>query len=225
MRRAVALELTDDPAVDPVELGRTLADIELGNRWFGGMHPVLEEVAALRPRRLLDVGCGSADIARSLLVRSRRSGESLEITALDRSPAALTIAAARSAREPSIRFVRAEAPSLPFDDGAFDVVTCNLALHHFEPPAAVELLREMRRVAKNVPLVCDLRRSRAAYAAALVFAAMCGSNRLTRNDAPLSVRRAYTEGEARELAREAGWRAPRTKRYPFFRMVLGDWLR
>ena len=222
MRRAVALELTDDRGVDPVELARTLSDIEVGNRWFGGMRPVLAEVSARRPARLLDVGCGSADIARALLAAARRKGLRLEIVALDRSPTALAVAAERTPNEPAIRFLRADAPSLPFVDGAFDVVTCNLALHHFEPPEAVELLKEMRRVARDTPLVCDLRRSYAGYAAALVFAAIFGSNRLTRHDAPLSVRRAYTEKEALQLATRAGWRAPRTKRYPFFRMVLGD---
>jgi hypothetical protein len=47
-------------------------------------------------------------------------------------------------------------------------------------------------------------------------------NRLTRHDAPLSVRRAYDAREALALAREAGWRSPRVEREPFFRMTLVD---
>ncbi len=117
--------------------------------------------------------------------------------------------------------MRAEGESLPYADGAFDVVTCSLALHHFEPPAARALLRELRRVARLTPVVCDLRRSALAYAATWLWSR--GSrNRLTRHDAPLSVRRAYTPGEALALARASGWRAARVRREPFFRMTLCD---
>jgi hypothetical protein len=84
------------------------------------------------------------------------------------------------------------------------------------------LLRELRRVARVAPLVTDLRRSRAAWAGASLLTALCTRNRLTRHDAPLSVLRAYTPREALQLAREAGWRNPRVRQAPFYRMVLTD---
>jgi hypothetical protein len=83
-------------------------------------------------------------------------------------------------------------------------------------------LRELRRVARVAPLVCDLRRSRAGYVAARAFATLFGTSRLTKHDAPLSVRRAYTPAEALDLARAAEWRAPAVRPYPFFRMMLSD---
>jgi hypothetical protein len=67
-----------------------------------------------------------------------------------------------------------------------------------------------------------LRRSPVAFAAAWVWSRAASRNRLTRHDAPLSVRRAYTPGEVRSLARCAGWRAPRVTAQPFFRMLLAD---
>jgi hypothetical protein len=71
-------------------------------------------------------------------------------------------------------------------------------------------------------LVCDLRRSLVAYAAARAYVALLCRNRLTKHDAPLSVRRAYTPREALDLARRAGWPSPRVERRPFFRMMLFD---
>ena len=117
--------------------------------------------------------------------------------------------------------MRADGGALPFGDGAFDVVICTLALHHFEPAGARALLRELRRVARIVPVVCDLRRSALAFAATWLWS-RTSRNRLTRHDAPLSVRRAYTPAEALALARDAGWRAPHVRREPFFRMTLTD---
>jgi len=38
-------------------------------------------------------------------------------------------------------------------------------------------------------------------------------NRLTRHDAPMSARRAYTKEEAAGLAREAGWQKPQAESF------------
>ncbi len=77
MERVSALELMDDPEVDPGELAANFNDIERVNAWFGGARPVVREVFARPVRRLLDVGCGSGDIARALLAEARRRGEAL----------------------------------------------------------------------------------------------------------------------------------------------------
>jgi ubiquinone/menaquinone biosynthesis C-methylase UbiE len=134
----------------------------------------------------------------------------------------LAIARERSAAEPALSFVLGDAVELPFADAAFDVATCHLALHHFEPAAAVRVLSELRRVARVMPIVSDLERSRIGYAAAALFARFVARNRLTKNDAPLSVKRAYTAREVEALARRAGWRRPVVRRTAFFRLLLVD---
>ena len=222
MVRLVASELMDDPQVDGAQLARNFDDIERANRWFGGVEPVLRAVFARGGERLLDVGCGSADIPRALVGEARRRGRRLEVTGLDRSQTVLDIARARSGNDPFLKFVCAEGNALPFDDASFDLTTCNLALHHFEPPEAIALLRELRRVARLTPLVCDLRRSPLGLAAARAYAALFATSPLTRHDAPLSVQRAYTPGEALQLARMAGWRTPQVSPSPFWRMLLYD---
>ncbi|MBV8073892.1 MAG: methyltransferase domain-containing protein [Candidatus Eremiobacteraeota bacterium] len=209
----------DDPVDSIAELEQNLRDIERANRWFGGLDPVAREVARLRPATILDVGCGFADIPRALIRRARRP---LRIVCLDANEQILELARRRSADEPRLSFMRADATALPFGDGSFDVVTCSLSLHHFDPPRARTLLREMRRVAKRSPVVCDLQRSRPAYVATWLYTRLCTRNRLTRHDGPLSVLRAYDPSEALELAREAGWRAPRVRDDRWFRMTVID---
>ena len=222
MRRTVAAELMDDPRVDPAELAENFTDIERANAYFGGTRPVVRGVFGLDARSVLDVGCGSGDIVRALATSARERGRELDITALDVSDAVLGIARARTDPASGIRFVRGDAAALPFADASFDVATCNLALHHFEPPAATAVLRELRRVARVAPFVCDLERSPLGYAATVAFARVIAKNRLTKHDGPLSVKRAYTARELLDLARAAGWRGPRVTRAPFFRLVLTD---
>jgi len=222
MRRIVGRELMDDPGIDPRELAGNFDDIERANRLFGGTRPIVHAVFARATARLLDVGCGSADIPRALLREARTRGRTLAIVGLDSSETVLALARERSRDEPALAFVRADGAALPFADASFDVATCNLALHHFEPPAAIELLRELRRVSRLTPVVCDLVRSRIAYAATALFARFLAKNRLTKHDGPLSVRRAYTVREALGLATQAGWKRPLAKRSAYFRMILTD---
>lgn len=223
MRRAAgALELIDRPVDDPVLLEQNLADIAFANRWFGGIGPIRRELRRCGARSILDVGTGSADVPSALVRDAERRGLDLHATCLDRSEGILAVARRRHRGESSLCFARADGERLPFPDGAFDAAICTLTLHHLEPDAATHVLRELRRVARLTPIVGDLVRSAAAYAATWAFAHVCAASALTRHDAPLSVRRAYTPHEALELARNAGWVAPRVRCEPFFRMTLVD---
>jgi hypothetical protein len=69
-------------------------------------------------------------------------------------------------------------------------------------------------------LVNDLERSWAGYAGAWLFGRLLTSNPMTRNDAPLSVRRAYTRPEALALAHAAGWHGARVRYSVPHRYVL-----
>jgi SAM-dependent methyltransferase len=221
-RAAGQLELMDRPVDAPDELEHNLADIEFANRWLGGIAPIRRAVRQSGARTILDVGSGSGDVPYALVLDGRGRGVDVRATCLDRSEAMLAIARRRTAGDDRLTFVCGQGDRLPFGDASFDVVTCTLALHHFEPPEARALLREMRRVARLTPIVGDLKRSRLAFVATWLYAHAITSNRLTRHDAPLSVRRAYVPAEAIALAREAGWQAPRVRHEPFFRMTLVD---
>jgi SAM-dependent methyltransferase len=212
----------DRPVDAPDELAGNLADIAFANRWLGGIAPIRREVRRAGARTVLDVGSGGGDVPLALVRDGRGQGLDLRVTCLDHSEQMLEIARRRAGAEHRLTFVLGSGERLPFGDASFDVVTCSLALHHFEPEPARALLRELRRVARVTPIVGDLRRSRSAWAATWLYAHVTSRNRITRHDAPLSVRRAYTPGEALTLAREAGWRAPRARRERFFRMTLTD---
>ena len=213
--RVTDRELIDDPIESLDELTANFSDIEAANRWLGGLAIVRSTIPA-GARSVLDVGSGSGDVARAL------SRLGLQVTCLDASAAVLEVARRRSAGWASLDFVCGDGTALPFPDRSFDVVMCNLALHHFDPEPAVQLLRELRRVARLRPVLTDLRRSRLAWAGAWLFSRLVSRNRLTRHDAPLSALRAYTPAEALELAKMAGWRRPRVRAGAFFRMALTD---
>jgi SAM-dependent methyltransferase len=85
--------------------------------------------------------------------------------------------------------VVSRAESLPFADGAFDVVACRTAAHHFADPAAA--VREMARVSRDRVLLVDT-----------VFMGDEVEEAERRRD-PSHVRN-YTEAEWRGLVEDAG---------------------
>ncbi len=212
----------DDPVESLAELEASLADLERANRYLGGVTPLREMIFSRGATSVLDVGCGSADIPLAVASAAQAQGRKISITCTDVSEQMLDIARRRTREHPALRFERADGTALPYADSSFDVVTCDLALHHFAPDHAVSLLGEMRRVARITPIVCDLRRGFLAWLGVWFLAQVATRNRLTRNDGPLSVRRAYTPDEALALARRAGWSKPCVRKTPFFRMLLCD---
>lgn len=89
---------------------------------------------------VLDVGCGTGIVTRHA---AQRVGATGHVTGLDLNPAMLAVA---SRIRPDIEWRRGDAADLPFDDDAFDVVTCQAAAMFF--PDLVAALREMGRVTR-----------------------------------------------------------------------------
>ncbi|HEY3117757.1 MAG TPA: methyltransferase domain-containing protein, partial [Chloroflexota bacterium] len=148
----------------------------------------------------LDVGTGGADIPAALSTSFRATGFPLDLYGVDRSGEILRHAAIGS---PGISLAVAKGESLPFADGTFDATMCSLMLHHLSPSQAVEVLQEMRRVARRGVVINDLVRSLPGLWGAWLFGHLCTANALTRHDAPLSVRRAYSRTEILGLLHQA----------------------
>lgn len=213
-RDAAIRELLDAETIDEAELERNLRDIRFINAVLGWRAYTVRGVAryvrsrGLRACALLDVASGSADMPLAIARWAARSGITARITASDISPQIVRIAARQAAGVAAVRVERQDALNLSYAPASFDLALCTLALHHFDPDAAVTLLRNMARVARHV-LVYDVERSRPAHLGALLLTRTLRMHSMTRHDAPASVRRAYSAGELRELAARAGLREAR----------------
>jgi SAM-dependent methyltransferase len=104
---------------------------------------VLDWVESLSPDWIaLDVACGAAHVAQEVAPRVR------QVVGIDLTPALLRLGAARLAAAGigNVLLQEGDAAALPFTDGAFDLVVCRAALHHFADPAVQ--VAEMARVCR-----------------------------------------------------------------------------
>jgi len=95
-------------------------------------------------QRVLDVGCGPGALTGELVGRFGADA----VVAVDPSPGFVEAAGRRN---PGVDVRRAEAESLPFDDGSFDAALAQLVVHFMTDPAAG--IAEMRRVARGGGIV------------------------------------------------------------------------
>lgn len=201
MRRAEhAVEFLDRP-VPRADREAALRDIDRLNAWFGGYwltQRAIERLTGGAPSStVIDVGGGRGDFARRLARWARRRGRRVRVVVVDRD-------AAVTGQGPDVVAVRADATALPFREGAADVVTASLLLHHLDPDAAVRGLSEMRAAARRGVVVNDLLRTRVTVALVWLATRLFTRHRFARHDGPLSVRRAYAPDELRTLAEKAG---------------------
>jgi ubiquinone/menaquinone biosynthesis C-methylase UbiE len=95
--------------------------------------------------RLLDVGCGTGTLALSLKSRAPEA----EVVGLDADPEVLDRARVK-AREAGleVRFDRALATELPYEDGSFDLILSTLFFHHLTGADKRCTAKEITRVLK-----------------------------------------------------------------------------
>jgi len=215
----------DRPQPVSAELERDLENLRKLNRYFGSysvtLHFMRQWIQSGDRLRITDLATGSGDIPRLIVDHARKVGAKVEIQALDQQAATLEIARKLSVDYPEISFI--EANILEWNPvERCDIVLNSLALHHFSEDHAVRLLRHCRELSRRFVLVSDLRRGFLATVGVYLLTALVFREPMTRIDGRLSAARAFSFAEMHDLAKRAGWKDFRRRKFRFARQAI--WL-
>ena len=219
MKRTVVPELLDSDAGTPAEVADSLADLRSFNRYFGGistMTSMLLRVAARTGQKeisFLDVAGASGDVAKASQEILAEQRISLRPILLDRASSHLATGVAA---------VSGDAFRLPFADSSIDCVGCSLFAHHLEPEEITQFANEALRVARCAVLINDIRRN-LMHLAFVYVAVPFVRSRLTRHDAPVSIRRAHTMNEMRRYLEKSEAKRVEIASHYLFRMAAIAW--
>ena len=238
--RRRGVEILDDPSQNPALAVRSLRDVALANRLFGGRRAILRELRGLVKRALdqheasnratrkrtptsdvtitlLDIGTGLGDIPLAAARETDQVGVRLLTIGLELSPAI-----AKAAESACSYVVVGDSLRLPFADDSVDIVTCSQVLHHFDGAAAERLLRECQRVARVGIVIGELQRSWLAVAGLWCASFLLGFHPVSRHDGIVSILRGFTSPELHRLVRRVTGARVRVHRHLGWR-VTATW--
>jgi 2-polyprenyl-3-methyl-5-hydroxy-6-metoxy-1,4-benzoquinol methylase len=202
-------ELMDDPDCDPATLARTYRRFALVNALVGGWRAawrthVAPALPATGRARVLDLGCGGGDLARSLARWARDDGFDVEVVGVDPDPRAV-VAAERSVPA-GVTFRTASSADLVAAGERFDVVVSNHVLHHLADDERAAFLADSEQLAAVRSVHSDIRRSVTAYRAYATMVPFVSAGTFVRVDGLRSIRRSFTVAELQDVL-PAGWQA------------------
>lgn len=101
---------------------------------------VLSSLVPLGGQRIVELGCGNANLARALLANHPNS----QVTGLEVD--GRQHAKNQASPQPGLSFVAAGAQAIPFPDASFDLALMLKSLHHVPLPLLAQALGEVARV-------------------------------------------------------------------------------
>ena len=212
--RRVSAETLDGLAeTDPAAM-RSRRDLQRIHRVMGTRGMVLSAFSKLaashahgQPLRILELGAGDGSLMLGVAQALGKHAPPVELTLLDRqelvSRATLeSYAGAGWRAEVMVCDIHdwsasPAAPSTGEAAGHWDLIVCNLFLHHFEGPQLHALLAAIESRCDRF-FACEPRRARLALAASHLVG-LIGANAVTREDAVLSVHAGFCGKELTQI--------------------------
>ena len=112
---------------------------------------VIKNVPLKENMKILDICTGTGDMA---ILLSKLFNKKIEIIAVDFSEKMLEIAKKKTANYENIKFIKADALNLQFENGTFDAVFISFGLRNLDD--LNKSIAEMKRVTKNNGFVVNL---------------------------------------------------------------------
>jgi len=220
-------ELMDAGPCSYEDFAACLRDIARINAATNAHAPTLSWLARLwrttspaRPFRVLDVGCGYGDGLRAIARDAARQHVAVELVGIDINPWAKQAAEAATPANSAIRYETADL--FGYDGGDYDAIVSSLFTHHLDDDGAVAFLRWMHGNARRGWFVNDLHRHVVPFVFIAGATRLARLHRFVRNDAPLSVARAFRRAEWQALLARAALAGapPRVRWEPLFRYCV-----
>lgn len=198
----------DDLTLSGEELRRNLDELEIINNWLGGHKVVLDaleqvQVPENHTLRIADIGCGGGDTLKSIARWARSRSIIAVLEGIDANSFMVQYAKDNCIAFPEISISQHNVFSEAFAAQKYDVVVCSLFCHHFTDAQLVQLFSQLYQQARQKVIINDLHRHWLAYYSIKYITAAFSGSRLVKNDAPLSVWRAFKRAEIEQLVQQA----------------------
>lgn len=207
-QRSNERELLDDFSLSGPDLEKNLNNFNKVNCFLGGnssirnaLIKIIKETptAIEAPLCIADLGCGGGDILRMLAKGANKKAISCQFVGIDANQASIDFSTKKSHEFPNIRFEQQNLFSEQFKKRSYDIIMLSTVCHHFNDNDLRQLLIQLKKQAKLAIIISDLHRHWFPYHAIKILTRIFPCSKLEKNDAPLSVLKAFKRKELERL--------------------------
>jgi 2-polyprenyl-3-methyl-5-hydroxy-6-metoxy-1,4-benzoquinol methylase len=210
-QRSKEIEIMDDLECSGEMLDQALRELEFINKWLGGNAVTLNAISKLLEHHtkeqtysIADLGCGGGDMALLIKTWAEKNNYTTEITGIDANPNAIEYAR-RRVGQGSLAFHAMNIFSDEFKKLKFDIVIGTLFFHHFTKDELIGFFRQLKEQVRVGFVINDIHRHPFALHSIGILTRLFSKSAMVRNDAPLSVRRAFLKKELTDILLQAGY--------------------
>lgn len=206
--RSITKELLDGDNIPFADIRQNMMELNTINRFLGGHKTTVEGLRKIIKEKsknelnVLEIGSGGGDNLVALNRWAKSAGLPLFLTGLDINDHCTAFAKNRTTGQ-GFSFITTDYRTFKPTTKP-DVIFSSLFCHHFSNEDLVTQLRWMRANSKIGFFINDLHRHPIAYGSIKLLTTIFSRSYLVKNDAPLSVRRAFKRTDWQDLLRAAG---------------------
>jgi len=226
--RSQETELLDAGVGTMDDVRQNLAEMWYMNKLFGGVRAVTRRLytrllKSSTQATILELGTGSGRLGRDISTWAIQHQRDVRLILLDISSRHLKVANDTVATQSDTTLIQADATQLPFATRKVDYVVSSLFLHHFDPIPLTRLLAQLHQSVTGTIIMSDITRSHLSLLGFRMVQPLLARHYLTKHDGLLSIRRAYTPSELRQIAQDAGMKNARVyQNYPWQMTLVSE---
>lgn len=201
-------ELLDRNDIPFGDIKKNMHELNLINQYLGGhkitlkgFKQLVNKDKSLKPLNVAEIGCGGGDNLRVLKNWADVNDINATFTGIDINPGCIDYANSL-AENKGITFLHSDYREMHFPNKP-DIIFSSLFTHHFTDDELIIQLQWMKDNSQLGFFINDLHRHPLAYYAIKLLTKLFSRSYLVKNDAPLSVMRAFKKSDWKKLMNEA----------------------
>lgn len=205
-------ELIDDLELDNDALRQNLEELALINKYLGGNQVTVSGLKKLIANSnhqsqltIADLGCGGGDMLMVMANWAKKKGIKSQFIGIDANDFMIDFAKKRTANYPDISYLHENIFSEEFKEKSFDIITMTLFCHHFDDESLVKIFKQFKKQSRIGIVINDIHRHWFAYHSIAWITKLFLKSYLVKNDAKLSVWRAFRRSDLEKIIQKAGF--------------------
>jgi ubiquinone/menaquinone biosynthesis C-methylase UbiE len=221
-------ELIDDLELDNDALRQNLEELALINKYLGGNQVTtsglnhlisdfrfsISDFSSLpksdieNPKseiKIADLGCGGGDMLMVMADWAKKKEINAQFIGIDANDFMIDFGTKRTVNYHNISYLHQDIYSDEFKEKSFDIVTMTLFCHHFSDESLVTLLQQLKKQTRIGIVINDIHRHWFAYHSIAWITKLFLKSYLVKNDAKLSVWRAFVREDLEKIVQKAGF--------------------